>query len=545
MAQQTLVRATSALKTGQVSTMPEIVQLVHTLSRKSDDISVQELAELVKKDAGVLAKVIMVANGFGYNPNGIRVESAMQAIQVIGFERVRTLAMSLLLVEQTNRGRSPDEQREAAAHALCSGFIAQSVAEAQGTVPREHAYVCAALRHFGRIVMSSFMTEEYRRARGLTDVIPEDTAFREIFGLTPLELGHDLLRAEQLPEEILSALRDCNPESIAASSITPEQRMLVLADFSTQLCELIFADGLDVPTFKERSSALAARFAHLMPDIEAQIPTFITYVEVQFSRLKHGLGIRSLPLKCVERLKDRVAKRNPRDARSVQTAPPFAVGKTNAPFPAPIAIPPFASLAPASTVPAALPPPPKPTVSSERLHAGLAHLIALAAQPGTSPDVIYRSVIDIVAEAFAAPEVFLLLQPVGLGTFHLTHGLGRNWRTFQSFATVTPGERTTFGLCLSRRENILIHDARDASIGPYVPGWLRDAPHLQAYVLLPIVHADKPTGVILAGWATKRKIVIAPDQVPLLRDLLAIAGKKHASPDTVGARPPASRETLN
>ncbi len=506
--------------------MPEIVQLVHTLSRKSMDISVYELAELVKKDAGVLAKVIMVANGFGYNPNGIRVESAMEAIQVIGFERVRTLAMSLLLVEQTNRGRSPDEQREAAAHALCSGFIAQSVAEAQGTVPSEHAYVCAALRHFGRIVMTSFMTEEYRRARGLTDVLPEDTAFREIFGLTPLELGHELLRAEQLPEEILSALRACNPESIAASSVTPEQRMLVTADFSTQLCELLFKEGLDAATFAEQASTLAGRFAHLMPDIETQIPAFVTNVEIQFSRLKHGLGIRSLPLKCVERLKDRVAKRNPRGSMATQTAPPFAVGKTNAPFSAPLTAPPFASLAPPAVVTS--PPPPKPTVSSDRLHAGLAQLIALASQPGTPADVINRSVIDIIGEAFAAPEVFLLLRPAGLGTLHITHGLGQNWRSFQSFATVTPGERTTFGLCLSRRENLLIHDARDASIGPYVPGWLRDAPHLQAYVLLPLIHADKPTGVILAGWAMKRKIVIAPDQVQLLRDLVVIVGKKHS-----------------
>ena len=40
---------------------------------------------------------------------------------------------------------------------------------AQRTVASEPAFVCAALRHFGRIVMTSFMTDEYRRARGLVD----------------------------------------------------------------------------------------------------------------------------------------------------------------------------------------------------------------------------------------------------------------------------------------------------------------------------------------------------------------------------------------
>ena len=526
LAKQTLLRATSALKTDALASMPQILQLVHTLSSKNLDVTVQELAELVKKDPAVLAKTLMVANGFGYNPNGIRVESAMEAIQVIGFERVRTLALSLLLAEQTRRVRSPDEQREAAAHALCSGFIAQSVTEAQGLPHAESAYVCGALRHFGRIVMTCFMTAEYRRARGLVDVVPEDEAFRQIFGLTPLELGHELLRAEQLPEEILAALRECDPASISASSITPEQRMLVVADFSTQLCELIFAPNLPADEFSKRTSALVGRFAHLLPGVGAQIPAFLASADIQLSRLKHGLGIRTLPLKCVERLKDRVANRDPRDLRPPGTAAPLPAGHTASPFADTRSTAPFGTTA--SPFKPAPVPPPKPTVSVELLRLGLEQLTALASHPGTPADVIYRSVIDTIGSAFTAPEVFLLLRPPGVATLHITHGLGQYWRNLQSRAIVTAGERTTFGLCLTRRENILIHDAQDAAISPYLPPWLRDAPKLRAFVLLPLFHADKSVGLILAGWATKRKIVIAPEQVQLLRDLLVIVARKHA-----------------
>ena len=526
LANQTVQRAASALKTGRVSTMPEVIKLVHVLLRRDNDVSVMELAELVKRDAGVLAKTLMIANGIGYNPNGIRVESAMEAIQVIGFERVRTLALALMLAEQTNRGRSAEEQREAAAHALCSGFIAQSVGEAQGTVRGEDAYVCAALRHFGRIVMTSFMTEEYRRAVGLAGTISKDEAFREIFGLTPLELGHELLRAEQLPEEILSALRACDPESITASAVTPEQRMLALADFSTQLCELVFSNDLDAATFANRTADLAGRFEHLLPNVAAQIPGTIAHVGVQFSRLKHGLGIRSLPLKCVERLKDRVNKRDPRDVRSIQTAPPFPLPSTPRPLSG-VASGPVPSPAPTGEIPVyfASPPPPKPTVSSSRLASGLTQLQSLVSQSGTPADVINRTVIDIVGEAFNSPEVILLLRAPQLPTLHITHGVGQNWRKLQNNAKITPGERTTLGLCLARKENLLIHDAQEASIAPYVPAWLRDAVQLQSYVLLPIVQAEQPVGVMLAGWAIKRKIAIAPDQVRLLRELLVIVGR--------------------
>lgn len=520
LAKKTLERATAALKTGQLSTMPEIVQLVHTLSSKDTDISVHELAELVKRDPNVLAKVIMVANGFGFNPNGIKVETVSQAIQVIGFERIRTLAMSLLLVEQTNRNRSPAEQREAAAHALCSGFIAESIADSQRTVASESAFVCAALRHFGRIVMTSFMTEEYRRARGLVDALPEDDAFRSIFGLTPLELGHELLRAEQLPEEILAALRACDPASIKATAITPEQRLLVIADFSTQLCELVFVDNLSAADFATASSSLVSRFSHVLPGLDVHVAVALEHVQRQFSRLRHGMGIRTLPIKCVERLKDRTMGRNPPDSIS-QAAPPSSVPQTRAPFSAEVTAPPFGFAPPAA------PPPPKPTASSARLRSGLDHLAELAAQPGTPAEVINRTAIEILSEAFAAPEVFLLLRPAGLPALHLTHGLGQHWRKLQTSAVVTPGERTTFGLCLTRRENLLIHDAQDAAISPYVPTWLRSGSFLQSYVLLPIVHADQPLGILLAGWATKRKIILPPDQVQLIREFLALVARKH------------------
>jgi hypothetical protein len=63
-----------------------------------------------------------------------------------------------------------------------------------------------------------------------------------------------------------------------------------------------------------------------------------------------------------------------------------------------------------------------------------------------------------------------------------------------------------------------------------MPAWLRSAAFLQSYVLLPIVHADQPLGILLAGWATKRKIILPPEQVQLLRDFLALVARKHTQP---------------
>ena len=499
-ADETLKRVSEALKSRQAAAFPEIIKLVHTLSQKNDEITVQELAELVKKDSTVLVKVLQVANSLGYNPSNVRVSTVPQAIQVIGFNRVRTLAMSLLLLEQSNRFRSPEEQRESATLALCSGLFAQAAAVEQAFVDPEQAFVCASLRHFGRIVMTTFLTDEYRTAHNLAATLGEDEAFRSTLGITPLELGCELLRAEELPGEILGAIKRCSPEAIAAAGNPPEMRLLALCGFSAQLCELACTPGLNAAAFAAQSNLLAADFAKVLPGIGAQMQDLLQSASEQLTRLKHGLGIHSLPMSMLDRVKHRVAKKDPPGS--------------NTPMPSP---------APSPAAPA-------PTVTTNvaaglGLETGVAELTALANDTGASSDALCLAVLEIMHRTFAAPECILFLLQPAQGVLRITHGFGHAWRELQPHATIRPGERTLFGLCLQRRDNLLIHDVRDAALAVHCPAWLKHAEGLSAFALMPILHGPAVLGLVLVGWPERRKITLTPDQVRHVREILAfIAG---------------------
>ena len=97
LAERTLQRATAALRSGPVACLPEIVKLLGTLSANSVEVSVTELADVIQKDPVILSKVIGAANTYGYNPTGVPVTTVTQAVHVIGYERIRTLAMSLVV----------------------------------------------------------------------------------------------------------------------------------------------------------------------------------------------------------------------------------------------------------------------------------------------------------------------------------------------------------------------------------------------------------------------------------------------------------------
>ncbi|MES1168650.1 MAG: HDOD domain-containing protein, partial [Oleiharenicola lentus] len=103
LAARTLDRASSAMRKDAVACLPEIVKLMRTLSRNSSEVSVGELADVIQKDPIIFSKVLAAANTLGYNPSRVAVTTVDQAVHIIGYERIRTLAMSLLLVEQTAR----------------------------------------------------------------------------------------------------------------------------------------------------------------------------------------------------------------------------------------------------------------------------------------------------------------------------------------------------------------------------------------------------------------------------------------------------------
>jgi len=135
------------------------VQLIQALSAKAREISVTDLAEIVQKHVTVMAKVIAVANTLGYNPSGIEIGTVSQAIQVIGFERIRSLVTSLILVHDAVDATAAMDQRDTAMLALCSGLVAQQVSRDRGTPDPEQAFVAASLRNFGRLLLATYLTD--------------------------------------------------------------------------------------------------------------------------------------------------------------------------------------------------------------------------------------------------------------------------------------------------------------------------------------------------------------------------------------------------
>lgn len=501
LANQTLQRVREALEKGEVAGVPEVIRLIQELSAKAFSITIKELADLISRDVAVTAKVISAANTVGYNPWAIPISTVSQAIQVIGFERVRNLAISLLLAENAERTHS-EEQREAAAMALQSGFLAQELANlTDQAMNAEQAFICASLRNYGKLIMTTFLLDDYRRARGLEAEMGIDAAFREVFGLTPLELGLSLLTSRNLPEAILSALQDVPSERVdSVAKATNHFSYLALADFSVRLTELAVDPKLNVVEFERASTDLARRYHKWIPVPSLQIDEILERTEGMLNNLRRTHGLRSLSSRVMESLAHRVAH-----ADLPPVAPPEGI-----PVPDP-------EIAAAIVVD-------EPETTGERSpnQVILDAIEEMTSRIGDRSITFSRAVtmlLQAVHRQLRSTDSILFLFDRSRKRFVPRLGLGPIFSAIEKTESLDPANRDVFGISLTRLEDVFVENATDPKILRFLPAWLKKDRTLRSFILLPLQESGAAYGLIWSG-CTKRQIITVTNHT--LRELRAL-----------------------
>jgi HD-like signal output (HDOD) protein len=559
LAQQTIQRVAAGMEAGEAAGLTEIVELIQQLSGHALDTSVQELAALIGKDLVVTAKVITAANTMGYNPTGVEVSTISQAIHVIGFNKIRQLAVSLLLIENAERTLNPTEKREIAALALCSGLMAESVMEKHGSNNPEHAFICASLRNYGRILMTTFMIEDYRRARTLAmqGGASEDEAFNKVFGLTPLELGYHLLESAHLPEPILKSMRALPPDAVRKASQCPDVEMLLLADLSVKLCEFALRTDLSAEEFEKNARALSNKSGRAFGlDVEGLLGA-LNDTGKQLNTFASTFGLKALTGSLGPRLQERVARKDPAGfVPLTRLAPPDAEPTTNTNSPV-TAVPPTAaaprqtaktvsptppSASPITPIPTAATTPPaplavpndkpaEPPASSEvvfqrAFDTGIDQLASLLGEQPVNMDKVFRVVLQAAIQGFSASEGVLFVRDRSSLPYSAQHGKGPIFDAIRRQPLLRESDRNVCGICLQRLEDVFINDATDAKIIIHLPPWLK-ASKLASFVLLPIHENKRPFALLLAGWPDKKTMGFTVNQIRQVRSLLKLVGTAH------------------
>ena len=171
------------------------------LARKQ--ISFREVAEVMKTDAGMSAEVLRLANSAAAGAR-YRVNSILEALALVGTQRLVGLLMTLSLSKMLRRSGSSAMMRRSWRHSLASALAAREFASAFDC-DAEEAYMAGLFHDIGRLALLVMQPESYER------LVAEEGDLRSLetayFGLDHCEAGALVVEQWKLPSAYAEVAR--------------------------------------------------------------------------------------------------------------------------------------------------------------------------------------------------------------------------------------------------------------------------------------------------------------------------------------------------
>lgn len=515
LARQTINAVESALADERSAAISEIVQLIQQLAGKAFSISIDDLSQLVGRDPTITAKVVSAANTLGFNPNGIAISTLSEAIHTIGFESIRNLSISLLLAENSGQQANTREQRDVAALCVCSGMIAQRLLRRPnaGANP-ELLFVCASLRHYGKLLLCTFMLERYRHALALAQETSEEEAFRDVFGLSPLGLARHILGSTNLPKQILRSLREAPPSLLSQPVATPDDEILAVSELAVNISAVAFDERVGPAHFNEALSETLARFASSVPTSMEQVNEALVQVERDISALNRAVGLSERDSPATNKLQARVngdfLPQSPAlaPARFARTAPPKSLEDMSEE---------------------------ERLAFSDSAFAKAAAILRDRLKPGKRVDLaeIFGSVAQAFRKAAELENCLIFVrEEFDPNSLSARYGEGPLFDRVKNRPLISPAKGDLFSICLARKEDILIQDTQAGKIRSVIPEWIHSAGDTSSFIILPVNFDAKLFAIIVGTVSNERHIDLKEGDLRHLRSIRAQLGSMQGMIET-------------
>lgn len=214
--------------------MPVFAGTARDLARisASEGSSAAELARVVLQDAGMTARVLRVANSPLYNPGGHRISTISRAVVVLGFDAVRSICLSIAVVEAIGNARSKERVARQMARSFHAATQARTFAARRRDGAPEEVFIATLLYHLGALAFWSFSEELAGRLEAALERPGVDArhAEREVLGFELRQLTRELGREWQLGELLEHAVDGKQDEDPRVSNITLGHELAAAAE---------------------------------------------------------------------------------------------------------------------------------------------------------------------------------------------------------------------------------------------------------------------------------------------------------------------------
>lgn len=468
----------------------------------SDSISASNLTQSILQDFALTNKILKLVNAASYGQFGGTIHTVSKAVSILGFEMVRSIATSLILLESLQNNLQAAELKDEITAAFFAGVVAAELSRGN-QIEAEEARICAMFHNLGRMLAVYYLFEESQQVAQLMNEqgLDEESAAIQVIGLSYNELGIGIARSWNFPDQLLAGMRKIPGDKIRKPQGTNDQ-LSITVNLANELCTVA---AVTRPQDKEEAlSRLCERYQQAVALTKPMLANVLESSMLELSKRAGILGInmaKSPLLKKIQKWSGHVEtamQAVPADAGALQGVVLLdaATGGDNA--------------GSAGEV----------TYDAEAmLGAGIQDVTNTLVEEYDLNEVL-QMVLETMFRSLGFKHTLIFIRDNKQGMMVARFGFG------ETVDTIIPKlrfpltfEPDVFHLAINKGVDIVIEDVRASNIADKIPAWFSKVVDAQCFLLLPVMVNRTAIGLIYADMQEANSLQINQRQLALLRTL--------------------------
>jgi eukaryotic-like serine/threonine-protein kinase len=504
------------------SDFPALSDAVVRIQRvtQSEDASIAGVTDEIVRDVALTNKLLRLVNTAHFRNAGAgTIASVSRAVSLVGLAGIRTMALSLVLLEHMQDKAHVAHLKEMFLMAMMTGTLCDELTPLAKA--HDEPFLAGMMSQLGRLLTEFYFPEEAalirRRVepawqRGEWSQAIEDRAVGEVLGLSYEQLGVGVTKVWGLPDSLRRAIARPEGGAPTRSVEAPAERLRWCVQASAELAQALMQAPTEAASSK--ISAIGDRFGRALNMPRDQFEAAVRSAQSHLQSMSNDLGL--------EIKADSQARRLlPQDLE----VPTGNVNPATAVLAPPVE---GAPAQPGSERPGAAPAAPAQAAAADSsarmlaLEEGISSVTSALAGDSFKLNEVLRTILQTIHGSLGFRcVVFGLRDPkTGVITGRLGLGAPASALSAQFRVDVNPNAPVDLlSMACKKAADTLISDASAANVRSRLPTWLQREADARSFVLLPMTMKSAPFALIYADSATAGGIVLGDRELSLLRTL--------------------------
>lgn len=482
------------------SDFPALSHTISEINRLADDDSASNnaLAQSILNDFALTNKLLKLVNTVTYGQFGGHINTISKAVVILGFETVRNVAMSLILLDFLQNKAQASQLKDDVLASFFAGIVAAQLAPSSHVRNAEEAIICSMFRNLGKLLASFYFFEESQQVSRLVDQgNSEDKASVKVLGMSYNELGIGVAKSWNFPPRLIAGMRKLSGDKVVKPSGELDNLSLTV-NLANELCTI--ASNGNIADKSKALKQLATRYEHALSVSEQQLRQSMESALDELAARARVIGINTSQSMLMSRVNAWIGARAETSHKSAEESELASLGIN-------------------------LEHPDEKSSDSAKLDSesilteGIQEVTNTLIEDHQLNDIM-QMVLETMHRGMGFNRTLLLIRDIKNNQMAARFGFGHDidiaLKKFKFSLDFAPD---VFHLAISKGADLMLEDISAENVTAKIPQWYRQTVASQSFLLLPIMVNNKALGMFYADMEQPNSMQVSARQLSLLRTL--------------------------